>query len=89
MFKNLFLLYIDAKSVEGGRKKGEKTQISEFTPDDFKMIQYIATRPNLFYNIIQSYCPTIYGQEIVKCALTLAIFGGIFSLYVKFYFRSS
>lgn len=40
--KNLFLLYIDAKSVGGGRVKGEKTQISEFTADDYRMIQHIA-----------------------------------------------
>lgn len=32
--------------------------------------------PNIFYSLIKSFCPTIYGHEIVKAGLLLAIVGG-------------
>ncbi|CAL4901187.1 unnamed protein product [Urochloa decumbens] len=33
--------------------------------------------PDVFRQILQSFCPTIYGHELVKAGITLALFGGV------------
>ncbi|KAK9079291.1 hypothetical protein SSX86_000962 [Deinandra increscens subsp. villosa] len=33
--------------------------------------------PDLFRQILQSICPSIYGHELVKAGITLALFGGV------------
>jgi DNA replicative helicase MCM subunit Mcm2 (Cdc46/Mcm family) len=32
--------------------------------------------PNIFYSLIKSFCPTIFGQEMVKVGILLGIIGG-------------
>ena len=31
---------------------------------------------NIFYSLIKSFCPTIFGHELVKAGLLLGIVGG-------------
>ncbi|XP_020596573.1 probable DNA helicase MCM8, partial [Phalaenopsis equestris] len=33
--------------------------------------------PDIFRQIVQSFCPSIYGHEFVKAGITLALFGGV------------
>lgn len=33
-------------------------------------------KPDLFKLLVQSLCPTIFGHEVVKAGLLLALFGG-------------
>lgn len=40
------------------------------------MIKSIAKVPDPFALIIKSFCPTIYGCELVKAGLLLTIIGG-------------
>lgn len=40
------------------------------------MIQQIAHQPNLFYLLVASLAPGIFGQEMVKAGLCLGLFGG-------------
>ncbi|XP_074065588.1 DNA helicase MCM8 isoform X1 [Macrotis lagotis] len=82
--KCMFLLYIEANSVSNS--KGQKTKISEdganygtsmeFSLKDLYAIQEIQSEENLFKLIVNSLCPVIFGHELVKAGLALALFGG-------------
>lgn len=41
-----------------------------------KIIEKLAHMNNLFPLLVKSFCPTIYGHELVKAGLILAIVGG-------------
>jgi DNA replicative helicase MCM subunit Mcm2 (Cdc46/Mcm family) len=43
---------------------------------DLNLIKEMKSNPNVFYSLIKSFCPTIYGHEIVKAGLILGIAGG-------------
>lgn len=47
-----------------------------FTNRELKAIREIASLPSPFRVIVNSLCPTIYGNELVKAALMLSLFGG-------------
>ncbi|XP_054676602.1 DNA helicase MCM8 isoform X2 [Grus americana] len=81
--KCMFLLYIEANSVSNS--KGQKTKnfdetfqrsFMEFSLKDLYAVQEIQAEENLFRLIVNSLCPAIYGHEIVKAGLALALFGG-------------
>jgi DNA helicase MCM8 len=74
----MFLIYIDAVSVVNERKhSGLSGDLSdEFSEQDLFAIQAIASEPNVFGAIVNSLCPTIFGHELVKAGLILALFGG-------------
>ncbi|XP_004634339.1 DNA helicase MCM8 isoform X2 [Octodon degus] len=82
--KCMFLLYIEANSVSNN--KGQKTEtcedsckhgtLIEFSLKDFYAIQEIQAEENLFKLIVNSLCPVIFGHELVKAGLALALFGG-------------
>nr|XP_004610994.1 unnamed protein product [Sorex araneus] len=66
--------------------KGQKTKASEdyckhgtlmeFSLKDLYAIQEIQAEENLFKLIVNSLCPVIFGHELVKAGLALALFGG-------------
>ncbi|OXB68339.1 hypothetical protein ASZ78_015279, partial [Callipepla squamata] len=82
--KCVFLLYIEANSVSSS--KGQKPKnfddetfqrsFMEFSLKDLYAVQEIQAEENLFRIIVNSLCPAIYGHEIVKAGLVLALFGG-------------
>ncbi|KAG8430836.1 hypothetical protein GDO86_019917 [Hymenochirus boettgeri] len=82
--KCMFLLYIEANSLSNS--KGQKAKSADdieshgatmdFSLKDLYAVQEIQAQENLFQLIIKSLCPTIYGHEIVKAGLSLALFGG-------------
>ncbi|NXL50318.1 MCM8 helicase, partial [Podilymbus podiceps] len=82
--KCVFLLYIEANSVSNS--KGQKPKnfddetfqrsFMEFSLKDLYAVQEIQAEENLFRLIVNSLCPAIYGHEIVKAGLALALFGG-------------
>ncbi|XP_053429376.1 DNA helicase MCM8 [Nycticebus coucang] len=82
--KCMFLLYIEANSI--CNSKGQKTKASEdgckhrtlmeFSLKDLYAIQEIQAEENLFKLIVNSLCPVIFGHELVKAGLALALFGG-------------
>ncbi|XP_070341691.1 DNA helicase MCM8 isoform X8 [Equus asinus] len=82
--KCMFLLYIEANSVSNS--KGQKTKASqdgckhatmmEFSLKDLYAIQEIQAEEHLFKLIVNSLCPVIFGHELVKAGLALALFGG-------------
>nr|XP_060642079.1 DNA helicase MCM8 isoform X2 [Anolis sagrei ordinatus] len=82
--KCVFLLYIEANSISN--TKGQKAKnyehginnqsCMEFSLKDLYAVQEIQAEEDLFKLIVNSLCPTIYGHEIVKAGLVLALFGG-------------
>ncbi|KAF5924918.1 hypothetical protein HPG69_008592, partial [Diceros bicornis minor] len=82
--KCMFLLYIEANSVSNS--KGQKTKASqdgckhgtlmEFSLKDLYAVQEIQAEEHLFKLIVNSLCPVIFGHELVKAGLALALFGG-------------
>ncbi|XP_034350833.1 DNA helicase MCM8 isoform X1 [Arvicanthis niloticus] len=82
--KCMFLLYIEANSVSNS--KGQKAQtaedgckhgaLMEFSLKDLYAIQEIQAEEHLLKLIVNSLCPVIFGHELVKAGLTLALFGG-------------
>ncbi|XP_004398271.1 PREDICTED: DNA helicase MCM8 isoform X2 [Odobenus rosmarus divergens] len=74
----------EANSVSNS--KGQKTKTSEdgckhgalmeFSLKDLYAIQEIQAEENLFKLIVNSLCPVIFGHELVKAGLALALFGG-------------
>ncbi|XP_006894296.1 PREDICTED: DNA helicase MCM8 isoform X2 [Elephantulus edwardii] len=74
----------EANSVSNS--KGHKTKTSdtgskhgammEFSLKDLYAVQEIQAEENLFKLIVNSLCPVIFGHELVKAGLALALFGG-------------
>ena len=84
--QGLFNMYMDVNSVLNCKDKSKsisnKTIASieeEFTEEDLKLMESLmslAQNRRLFPLLIKSFCPSIYGHEIVKAGLLLAIVGG-------------
>ncbi|XP_064002305.1 DNA helicase MCM8 isoform X1 [Pogoniulus pusillus] len=82
--KCMFLLYIEANSVSNSKGQKQKSfddetfqrPFMEFSLKDLYAVQEIQAEENLFRLIVNSLCPAIYGHEIVKAGLVLALFGG-------------
>ncbi|XP_026701895.1 DNA helicase MCM8 isoform X2 [Athene cunicularia] len=81
--KCMFLLYIEANSVSNSKGQNPKNfdetfqrSFMEFSLKDLYAVQEIQAEERLFRLIVNSLCPAIYGHEIVKAGLALALFGG-------------
>jgi replicative DNA helicase Mcm len=70
----LFDIYLEANSIEVAEKEFEEVAIDEM---DEQMISDLSSDPDLYYKITRSIAPTIYGNEDVKEAIALVLFGGI------------
>jgi DNA helicase MCM8 len=74
--KTLFLIYIDANSVDnnkqvnnnssGNEHSNNKVDLMQFSAKDMFAIQEISDEKNVFKLIVNSICPGIYGHEFVK-----------------------
>lgn len=51
----------------------EENFISE---NDYKVIQRLSEQRDVFPLLVKSLCPAIYGHELLKAGLVLAILGG-------------
>lgn len=71
--KKTFNYYIDIQHIT---IEEQDTETLDITEDEIKQFHEMAKQPYILNNIIQSICPTIYGNEDIKMALALAIFGG-------------
>jgi hypothetical protein len=55
---------------------GEPADLIELSLRDLYAIQSIQEEKHLFSLFVQSLCPAIYGNEIIKAGLVLCLFGG-------------
>jgi len=70
----IFEIYLDCNSIEIAEKEFEEVQIEE---KDEEEILALSNDPNIYRKITHSIAPTIYGNEDVKEAIALQLFGGI------------
>jgi DNA helicase MCM8 len=49
---------------------------TSFSPSELSSIRTLALSPHCFALLVNSLCPTIFGHELVKAGLLLALFGG-------------
>jgi replicative DNA helicase Mcm len=70
----LFDIFLECNSIEIAEKEFEEVDIAE---KDEEMIRALARDEHLFRKVIHSIAPTIYGNEDVKEAIALQLFGGI------------
>ncbi|KAH7437197.1 hypothetical protein KP509_05G060500 [Ceratopteris richardii] len=90
--QSLFYLYLEAISVVNSKNQNTANDgydndvraaappnARTFSPRDLEFIVRFATEhgPDLFRQLLHSICPSIYGHELVKAGLTLALFGGV------------
>ncbi|KAF4517434.1 hypothetical protein B566_EDAN005043 [Ephemera danica] len=76
---SMFQLYLDAVSLSSSKNNAgglASTGDIKFNMQDYYAIQEIHSEPELFRLLVASLCPTIYGHEMVKAGLLLALFGG-------------
>ncbi|KAL3683899.1 hypothetical protein R1sor_001921 [Riccia sorocarpa] len=87
----LFYLCIEVLSIVNSKVSnedgGQRSDLSTSAPPNALSfssldIEFVAkfaeeTGPKLFKTILHSVCPSIYGQELVKAGITLALFGGV------------
>jgi DNA helicase MCM8 len=67
--KCLFLLYIDANSIHNSKtRSGDKSDSLQFTSKDLLAINEIAYEEDVFKLIVNSICPSIYGNEVSPSA---------------------
>ncbi|KAL5273183.1 MCM8 family protein [Megaselia abdita] len=66
-------IYLEAVSVTNNKKLEETLH---FTQTDEESIQLISQEPCPFRLLVQSFCPSVYGNEMVKAAILLSLFGG-------------
>lgn len=69
-----FDIHLEANSIEIGEKEFEEVSISD---KDEAEIQRLSVDPDVYRRITHSIAPTIYGNEEVKEAIALQLFGGI------------
>ncbi|KAJ2254095.1 DNA replication licensing factor mcm8 [Coemansia sp. RSA 455] len=86
---SLYILYLDAIAVHkvGGSDgaDGPSAHTSEddmttkdgihFSQKDLQFIREVFREPKLFRLLVNSFCPGIYGHELVKAGIMLALFG--------------
>lgn len=70
----IFDIYLECNSIEVSEKEFEEVNITE---KDEEEILSLSTDPTIYRKIVHSIAPTIYGNEDVKEAIALQLFGGI------------
>ncbi|KAJ2512154.1 hypothetical protein H4217_007027 [Coemansia sp. RSA 1939] len=81
----LYILYLDAVAISkvgGGLSEScvledEMTTKDgiHFSTKDLQFIREVYREPNLFRLLVNSFCPGIFGHEMVKAGIMLALFG--------------
>lgn len=69
----LYVKYIHAYHVQ---HMDEQRSPDKFTKLELKQLNELKVSGELFYALIQSFCPTIYGNELVKAGILISMAGG-------------
>uniref|UniRef100_A0A5B7BZM9 Probable DNA helicase MCM8 n=1 Tax=Davidia involucrata TaxID=16924 RepID=A0A5B7BZM9_DAVIN len=69
----------DLQDTNADARATELFDLFSFSPRDLEFIVKFSEEhgPAIFRQIVQSICPSIYGHELVKAGITLALFGGV------------
>ncbi|CAL9125916.1 unnamed protein product [Musa textilis] len=91
--QGLYYLYLEAVSVRNSKSQStEDVRVTNsesgaymlfdffsFSPRDLEFIVKFSEEhgSDIFRQIVHSFCPSIYGHELVKAGIVLALFGGV------------
>ncbi|EOY07748.1 Minichromosome maintenance 8 [Theobroma cacao] len=69
----------DLQDSDSNARATELVDLFSFSPRDLEFIVKFSEEHGsyVFRQILQSICPSIYGHELVKAGITLALFGGV------------
>lgn len=69
----------DFQDVDNKAREAEQLDSFTFTERDLEFIVKFSEEhgSDIFRQILQSICPSIYGHELVKAGITLSLFGGV------------
>lgn len=67
--------YINGITVVNN-KNTMSVRTSDFTEKELELIEQVKNDPDVFNLFVHSLCPPIFGHEMVKAGLILALFGG-------------
>lgn len=80
--QGIYTNYLDVNSMTNNKNDnkaiGEKEEEDDelIQESDYQLIQNLSELPNIFPLLVKSLCPTIYGHELLKAGILLAILGG-------------
>ncbi|XP_027927107.1 probable DNA helicase MCM8 isoform X1 [Vigna unguiculata] len=71
-----------SQDLQDSNPKTRPTELFDLFSFSSKDLEFVAKfkqehGPDLFRQILQSICPSIYGHELVKAGITLSLFGGV------------
>lgn len=69
----IFKTFIEGNNI----KELKQIETTEITEEDKKEILRASKSPHIFNKIYQSIAPSIYGHDLIKKSLALALFGGV------------
>uniref|UniRef100_A0A2N9IKY6 Probable DNA helicase MCM8 n=1 Tax=Fagus sylvatica TaxID=28930 RepID=A0A2N9IKY6_FAGSY len=69
----------DSQDSNSKARATEVFNLFSFSPRDLEFVMKFKEEngSDIFRQILQSICPSIYGHELVKAGITLALFGGV------------
>ncbi|KAL8527636.1 hypothetical protein ACS0TY_005476 [Phlomoides rotata] len=69
----------DPQNTDTNARSSENLDLYSFSPRDLEFIVKFSEEhgSDVFRQILQSICPSIYGHELVKAGITLALVGGV------------
>lgn len=74
---NTLKFYIKALTVVSNKNAAKIVRsTSDFSDQEIEKIQQLKNESNIFSLLVHSLCPKIFGHEMVKAGLVLALFGG-------------
>ena len=70
-------MYIQVNSIDNKKQVDTgRRETVDFSEKDLEAVRYIHEQPKLFSLIVNSVAPAIFGHDLVKAGLALALFGG-------------
>lgn len=70
-------VYIQVNSIDNKKQVDTgRRETVDFSEKDLEAVRYIHEQPKLFSLIVNSVAPAIFGHDLVKAGLALALFGG-------------
>ena len=72
--KSVYGRYIEANYLEETQKEFSEVEV---TKEEEEEIRKLAKNPRIYEMLVESIAPSIYGHEIVKESIALALFGGV------------
>lgn len=70
-------MYVQVNSIDNKKQVDTgRRETMDFSEKDLEAVRYIHEQPKLFSLIVNSIAPAIFGHDLVKAGLALALFGG-------------